>query len=149
MRPAVWIAIITIAIGASVSAQSLQEQALCSAQAKTTFQEDAAKDQAESNKLGMHIISFDYQSHYNTKIKRCLILTTQMYDWGGEISTSKNLYDAFERRDYAGYLWTSKKDKKYWEVPPVSCELTLSYGQTKSCKSEAEFNGFVAEYMEQ
>jgi hypothetical protein len=148
MRPAVWIAIITIASGASVSAQSLQEQALCSAQAKRTFQEDASKWDLDNKQIGIQTILFDYQSHYNKKLNRCLILTTRLSVLGGETSTTKLLYDAFERRDYASYLWTAKKDKKYGEVVPF-CELSSGYGQTKSCKSEAEFNGFVAEYMEQ
>lgn len=103
MRLAVWIAITAIVGGTSASAQSLAEQAQCTAQAKRTFQEQAANS-TELNELGMHMhtISFDYQSHYNTKINRCLILTTKSFGVAGEseISISKNLYDAFERRDY-------------------------------------------------
>ena len=98
--------------------------------------------------IGMQTLSLDYESHYNTKINRCLILVTRMYSFGGKTSTSKNLYDAFERREYAEYLWTSRADKKYWEVPPLSCQLAPSHGETKYCKSEDEFNAFVAEYME-
>jgi hypothetical protein len=76
------------------------------------------------------------------------MLVTREYGFGGKSSTSKNLYDAIERRFYAAYLWTSRADKKYWEVPPMVCELTPSHGEKKYCKSEDEFNAFVAEYME-
>jgi hypothetical protein len=69
--------------------------------------------------------------------------------FGGESSTSINLYDAFERRDYAEYLWTSRPNKKYCEVPPLSCQLIPNYGQTTYCKSQDEFDAFVVEYMNQ
>jgi hypothetical protein len=57
------------------------------------------------------------------------------------------LYDAAERRVYAAYLWISGT-KKYWEVPPSQCELTPSYTEKRFCKTEDEFNAFIAEYME-
>jgi hypothetical protein len=141
---------VALPIGA-LRAQSLQEQAMCAAQAKKTFEEDSNQWDSESKnmKLGMQTISSDYQSHYNTKLGHCLILTTRMYSFGGETTTSKNLYDAFERRDYASYLWTTRTGKKYWEVSPISCQFGPSYGQTKFCKTEDEFNTFVSEYMQQ
>ena len=116
MRCTVAIAIIVVASSVAARAQSpsLQEQGICAAQARKTFQEDSYKwdlEQKQMN-LGMTTISFDYQSHYNAKINRCLILTTRMSTFGGETSTAKNLYDAFERRDYASYLWTSRAGKK-------------------------------------
>jgi hypothetical protein len=66
----------------------------------------------------------------------------------GKTSTSAYLMDANERRQYAFYLWMTKKDKKYWEVPPLSCELTPSLKEKKSCASREEFDEFVANYME-
>ena len=93
--------------------------------------------------VGMQTASFDYQSHYNTKLKRCLILTTRMYSFGGVIHTNKNLFDAFERRDYAVYTLTTRADK------PLVCQLLPSYGQSKFCATDAEFDEFVAEYMEE
>jgi hypothetical protein len=69
---------------------------MCAAQAGLTFQEDSNKWDLEQKKmnLGMQTLSFDYQSHYNnTKLKRCLILTTRTYMFGGQSSTSINLYD--------------------------------------------------------
>jgi hypothetical protein len=82
--------------GHAAHAQSLQEQGMCAAQAGLTFQEDSNKWDLEQKKmnLGMQTLSFDYQSHYNnTKLKRCLILTTRTYMFGGQSSTSINLYD--------------------------------------------------------
>jgi hypothetical protein len=49
---------------------------------------------------------------------------------------------------YGVYLWKTHETKKYWEVPPVSCELTPSLSVKKFCSSREEFDAFVAEYME-
>ena len=62
---------------------------------------------------------------------------------------SSRLMDAFERRDYGSYLWSSRQDKKYWEVPPTSCELVPSLRAKHYCKSREEFDAFVADYMEE
>ena len=75
-----------------------------------------------------------------------LVETTNMA--GSQSDTSAYLMDANERRQYAFYLWISKKDKKYWEVPPISCELTPSLREKKVCTSREEFDAFVADYME-
>jgi hypothetical protein len=130
-------------------AQSLQEQATCAAQARKTFQEDNAEWDRQNKQIGIHTVSLDYESHYNAKINRCLMLVTRIMTVGNKSHTSKNLYDAIERRPYAGYVWIAREDKKYWEVPPVSCELTPTHNETQYCKSEDEFNAFVAKYMEE
>ena len=94
-------------------AQSLQNQAICAAQAKKTFAEDNAEwdRQDKQMNLGMETISVDYESHYNTKINRCLMLVIRTYNFGKQISTSKNLFDAIERRGYGAYLWTTREGK--------------------------------------
>jgi hypothetical protein len=75
-----------------------------------------------------------------------LVETTNML--AGLSNTSVYLMDANERRQYAFYLWISRKDKKYWEVPPSNCELTPSLREKKLCTSREEFDAFVADYME-
>ena len=129
--------------------QTLDLQATCSAQARRTFLEYSAEDKAESAKLGMSTLSIDYQSHYNTKINRCLILTDKTSSFGGRTSTSVILWDALERRNYAIWLWQIHPTKKYWEVPPISCELTRNYKDKRNCTSREEFDAFVAEHMEE
>jgi hypothetical protein len=114
-----------------------------------SIQEYSAEDKIESAKFGMPTMSIDYQSHYNTKINRCLILTEKTSSMGSETSTSINLWDALERRSYANWLWKTHPTKKYWEVPPVACELARNYRDKKNCTSREEFDAFVAEYMEE
>ena len=140
-----------IGFASSAHSQTLDLQATCSAQAKRAFQEYSAEDKTESARLGMSTLSIDYQNHYNTKINRCLILTEKTSSAGGRTSTSVNLWDAPERRNYANWLWQSHATKKYWEVAPIARELARNYRDKKNCASreEEEFDAFVAEYMEE
>lgn len=91
-----------------------------------------------------------YQSHYNTKLKQCLMLIkrsrdfsldkTMLYEW--------YLVDAVERRYYAFYGENMRYEggpKRTFE----SCELTPSLRQKTLCKTREEFDAFVAEYMEE
>jgi hypothetical protein len=62
-----------------------------------------------------------------------------------------SFYVSYENRTYAGYIWMPdpNKVKKYWEMPPIRCELTPSANEKRLCNSEDEYNRFVATYMEQ
>ena len=61
--------------GFPAHSQSLDQQATCAAQAKKAFQEYSAEYKRSVAKEGVSNLNSDYQSHYNTKINRCLILT--------------------------------------------------------------------------
>jgi hypothetical protein len=129
--------------------QTLDQQERCAQQARRAFQEIQAEAKITSKQWGSQEISSDHQSHYNTKSGKCLMLVeTTTSHTGGETSMSAYLMDANERRQYASYLWISRKGKKYWEVPPTSCELTPSLKEKKLCRSREEFDEFVAGYME-
>jgi hypothetical protein len=148
-------ALATIAIGALIfvsagHAQTLDQQERCSMEAKRSFQEIEAKDLAEGKAVGVSQIGSDYQSHYNNKMGKCLMLVekTSMLG-GGNSSTTAYLIDANERRPYATYVWISRKDKKYWEVPPTACELDPSMREKRTCKTREEFDSFVAGYLEE
>jgi hypothetical protein len=56
--------------------------------------------------------------------------------------------DAFEGKSYAEYAWKSEKGKKYWEVKPFVCKVTLPSGEKKDCASSDEFDDLVKVYME-
>jgi hypothetical protein len=142
--------LLSVFIATTGHTQTLDQQERCAVQAKRSFQEIQATDSAEQKKLGGERLSGDYQSHYNTKSGKCLMLveTTDMLA-GGTSSTTAYLIDANERRQYATYLWMSRKDKKYWEVPPTACELVPSLREKTFCKSREEFDAFVAQYLEE
>lgn len=85
-----------------------------------------------------------YQSHYNAKQGKCF-MAIESARLG---TTFRFLLDAHEQRLYAQYMWVPDKIKKYWEVPPKLCKLTVSSTDETQCKTEEEYNAFVAGYME-
>jgi hypothetical protein len=129
--------------------QSLDFQAMCATQSRKAFQEYENEWKTGVGANMYRTIGSDYQSHYNTKLKKCLLLIEATRMLGGESMTSAYLSDAYERRPYANYMWMSRKDKKYWEVPPTECELVPSMRNKRNCTSREEFDAFVAEYMEE
>ena len=148
-------------IATTASAQSLEQQAMCAKQAKAYFQEDNPDNQKANQKAldyGYKSLGSDYVSHYNAKLNRCFVLvdgSSQAPD--GRFGTNSQLADAFERRIYATYGWTSEKGKRYWEVPPTICELmpkgkpalNEDHRETTNCSSKDEYDAFVAKYMEE
>jgi hypothetical protein len=125
--------------------QPLNLQAMCATQAKKAFQEWLGDNKSQ----GPELISGDYSSHYNTTLGKCLMQIEATHSSNKQVSSSKLLMDAFERRVYASYLWISKEGKPFWGEEPEKCELNPSLRQTKNCNSEEEFKAFVADYMEE
>ena len=136
----------TLIFTVSAYAQPLDLQATCAAQARKAFNEFEREWKTDPGGKAFKTLSTDYQSHYNTKLKKCLMLITMM---GNQSQASVYLSDAYERRIYASYLGFSHEIKEYWEVPPITCELIPSLPEKKHCNSSEEFDAFVAEYMEE
>jgi hypothetical protein len=143
--------VIFCAVAGSTSAQSqsLDLQATCAAQAKKSFYEAEAEWKSDPYSKGFTTLSNDYQSHYNTKLKKCLMLVETIRMFANEQNITVYLTDAYERRIYANYQWISRPNKKYWEVPPSTCELIPSLKDKRHCNSREEFDAFVADYMEE
>ena len=114
----------------------------CAAEAKSVFQDMGYKEM----QTGVNTDS--WQSHYNTKLSKCFMTVERTGVSNDTQFVSRILLDAFERRNYGQYTWTSRKDKKYWEVPPMLCVLTESAMSEQICKSEEEYKAFVAKYIE-
>jgi len=124
--------------------ESLQLQEKCAEQAKKVFHSLGYKDTQQNLNTDV------YQSHYNTKLGKCFMAveSTNMTTSPGTQFTNRILLDAFEQREYAEYTWMSRKDKKYWEVPPTVCKLIESSTSEQICKSEDDYKAFVAKYVE-
>jgi hypothetical protein len=119
---------------------NLAEQKMCSEQAKKSF-DDYTKQKVQ----GVKPLSQDYTSHYDPKATICYVLIEDTSMTGtGEMSTSYTVFDAFERRLFANYLWITQKGKKYWEVKPMECSVTVQ-GQDVKCTSDDEFKKMVTE----
>jgi hypothetical protein len=151
------LAIIAASLARPACAQTLDDQERCATQAEKAFQTWKREDRAEGERVGSSLVFADYSSHYNTKLQKCLMLVeaqhqlghlTQASPSGPTSSTTAALTDAYERRTYAVYVWMSRPDKKYWEVPPTSCELIPTPREKRNCATREEFDDFVARYLE-
>ncbi len=138
MRTVVAIALIITAM-ASVAArgQSLQEQAICAAQAEKAYQQY----NNAGSLPGFKLETGGYESHYNTKLNKCFILTSQIVEYNGQTMMTEQLSDAFERHVFANYSFNLKNNI-------MDCRLTPTLDKTVTC-SHAEFEAFAAKYMEE
>jgi hypothetical protein len=138
MRSLIFIAVASILANGPAIAQSLKEQAACAAQAQIFHR---AYDNTASVP-GFKFYNDWYQSHYNTKLNKCLVLINQMTNYKGQTIMTAELDDAFDRRVFANYIWNMKTGN-------VICQLTPTLDKTVTCSSKQEFDSFVAKYMEQ
>ena len=99
--------------------------------------------------MGIVRMSGDYQSHYNVKLGKCLMLVERRDMLGSQSTTTAYVMDANERRLYAVFVWMSREGKKYWDVPPLTCELSPSLREKRFCKTREEFDEFAGAYMEE
>ncbi len=121
--------------------ENLDLQQKCAAQAEKAFRHLGWREDQPTNPGQMAA----YQSHYSAERNKCFMTLEVLGNNGYQ---SKSLFDAYENRSFAEYLWTPQEGKKYWEVPPISCTLTPSSNDERACKSEDEYKAFVAGYME-
>jgi hypothetical protein len=151
VRRALTIILIAIASGSIARAQSLDQQERCAQQAKRAYAETEAEFEAYNRAQTQKTVRYsgDYQSHYNIKLGKCLMLVETRDMIGSQSITTAYVRDANERRQYATYVWMSREGKKYWEVPPMACELTPGLREKRFCKTREEFDEFAAPYMEE
>jgi hypothetical protein len=130
---------------------TLQEQAMCAAQAKKYYPVPGPGE------FSMGPLR-DYESHYNVKEQRCLVLETKM-DWskdGGYVGRIR-LFDAFEKHVLAemsvscGLL----HDDDLKRFSPFDCEYRRDRSKLKFycvldgglCYSGTDFSKYVSRHM--
>jgi hypothetical protein len=91
-----------------------------------------------------------FENHYNERVNRCFLIVsdTDTKTAPGTIFVNKILGDAFEERTLGSYTWRSDKVKKYWENPPLECNVILPSGEKKSCNSLDQWEELVKAYMQ-
>jgi hypothetical protein len=124
----------------TASAQSLEQQAICAKQAKVAFEKYNADSKEFAKEAAPNFT--EYQSHYNTKINKCLIDIDGMFIGNGTTTTFALLMDAYEQRIYAQYFGGGSPGND-------SCDLTPSFKEQTHCSSKDEYDAFVAKYMEE
>ncbi len=140
-----------IACNMSAQSQPLDLQATYAVQGKRAFDEWESEFGRGATTAGLtyKTISRDYQSHYNSNLKKCFVLVQTNRMLGEDSIVSVYLADAYERRTYADYLWIWRENKGYSETAPSKCELVPSLREKRDCKTREEFDAFIANYMEE
>jgi hypothetical protein len=154
----------------SALSQSLDTQEQCASQARKAFQELENENKSDANRqkalqlLSEELSGSNYQSHYNTKLNRCLILMTDFYHSSSDYPRQSQhgreevtLVDANERREFASYgekkLDEAKQEEwrteKKISGQEIFCKLMPSIFQERTCKNREEFEAFVMKYMEE
>jgi len=125
----------------STPSVSLELQEKCARQAREEFKHEGL----EGKQLA------DFSNHYNPKLGKCFVEVEYTDAKTGGIFVSKTVVDAFEGKVYASYMWNNNTKKKYWEVPPLKCSVTMLSGEETQCHSDdgpGGFNALVKQYME-
>jgi len=118
---------------------SLSDQKMCTTQAKKFFMEtDFSNDSKPPLKN-------EFTSHYDAPKKVCYVRINYTTRTPGraEIAVGQYVFDAFEGRALASYIWISEKGKKFWEVKPMECWVKPIGGTKADCVSSEEFEAAV------
>jgi hypothetical protein len=141
-----------VACGTTARSESLGVQERCAADARKAFQELEDENRSKYNQSTLiQGGASDYQSHYNSKLDRCLILINRrsVLPLATDLSDQQRqsvLIDANERRYYGNYVETQlAADTK----PRIdTCELMPGMRRKSVCTTRAEFDAFAATYLE-
>jgi hypothetical protein len=133
--------------------QSLDLQERCAAEANNTFQQLKDENDAKYNPSTLIQKSVDnFQSHYNARLNRCLMLINRVsvLPLSTNLSNQQRqsvLVDANERRYYATYIETQLAEETKPKIE--RCELRPTMRTRTVCSTRAEFDAFVAAYLEE
>lgn len=119
---------------APVKAANMADQAACAKQAASEFKREGCMD--------------DFMSHFSTTTGHCYMVTTSTTPMNNIPTNSRTLSDAFEGKVCGNYFWINTQGKKFWEVEPKECKLTIPNGEDKICKADGEWDSLVKMYME-
>ena len=150
---AIFLAIAFVACGPRAHAQTLEVQERCATAAGKAFQQlegenDAKYDASTLIRKGVA----RFQSHYNTRLDRCLLLISrvEVLPLTANLSNQQRqsaLVDANERRYYATYIETQLASEPRAKIE--RCELRPTMRHKLVCTTRGEFDAFVATYLEQ
>jgi hypothetical protein len=122
---------------------SLSDQKMCAAQAKKFFMETDFSNDSK------HPLKNEFTSHYDAPKKICYVRInyTIRTPETTEIAVSNYVFDAFEGRGLASYIWISEKGKKFWEVKPMECWVKPVGGSKANCASSEGFEAAVEKHF--
>jgi hypothetical protein len=121
-------------------AASIEMQQKCAQQSKAEFNRSGFDKDDTAN----------FTNHYNAKLNKCFVEMFSMKSHRTPYvpTVYRSVSDAFEGKTYGEYMWINDLGKKYWEVKPFVCKVTLLSGEDKYCESDREFEELIKVYME-
>jgi hypothetical protein len=127
-------------LDAATKSANLDMQEKCAKQARIEFNR-AGFDKDETA---------NFTNHYNPKLNKCFvdIFSAKSHLTPYVPTAFRSVSDAFEGKGFGEYMWINNSGKKYWEVKPFVCKVTLLSGEEKYCESDKEFDELVKIYME-
>jgi len=134
------IAVLLAEKNANTRPTSLDLQGKCAKQALEAFKQDGNEGQPFTS----------FTNHYNERLGKCFIdIESMQVDKSTHNPTNvKTVYDAFEGKVYAQYIWVGEQGKKYWEVAPMICKVTGTDGKEQLCHASDEFDHLIKVYMD-
>jgi hypothetical protein len=135
--------LVILSLGSALDARaqqahaSLSDQKMCAAQAKKFFDETDYSDNSK------HPLKNEFTSHYDPAAKVCYVRIDYNTRDGKTINVSSYVFDAFEGRELAEYIWFSQPDKKYWDVKPTMCHVKPINQEKTYCTTTEEFESLV------
>ena len=118
---------------------TLAQQKMCDEKAKKKFSEDNPHPNPMTS----------YTSHYDAIANVCYVMVHHVSVLSsGKPVFSDVVYDAFEGRVYARYVWLNVENKKNSEVTPTECWVKpLGKTEKQPCSSSDEFEELVDKYF--
>ncbi|MGA3162549.1 MAG: hypothetical protein ABSC77_15195 [Terracidiphilus sp.] len=121
---------------------SLTQQKMCDEQAGKKFRENQNIDNIPKSSTEIS----NYTSHYDPIVNVCYIRVNSSSI--GKIPAEADVvYDAFGGRVYANYMWINSQNKKFWEVPPSTCEIHIPGKSDEKCTNNTQFNELTEKYF--
>ncbi len=118
---------------------TLAQQKVCAEQGEKQFHIYGTPESGDT--------ATDYVSHYDARVNVCYMMIHHGGMSLGSPRVSYVVFDAFENRDYATYIWINSEKKRCWEVAPAQCEVKPRGQPEITCKSSDEFEELVDKYF--
>ena len=141
------IAMASLGFGQDKPHAPLSQQKVCAEEARKSFNESFKREQDG--------VSYEFTSHYDAQNKVCYVLVhgsgaarpRGIANGTPSPYVSYSLFDAIEGRTYGDYVWINSTQKKYWEVPPMVCEVRPRGSDKVLCHSDDEFDQLIDKYF--
>jgi hypothetical protein len=122
---------------------SLANQKMCAEQARKFYKEDTDFSTPGED----HVLKNEFTSHFDDASNVCYVRIDYNTIKNKQVTISSYVFDAFEGRGLASYIWFSEEGKKAWQVKPVECQVGPIRSETKYCTSSSEFETLVEQYF--